>query len=134
MFFGNVGNKDGIYATIGSCIEIMAIVIDPADRLILADDPVFRIIHMVIIFFYLFIDRSTDPFIIFRMDHSLEGITGQFLEFIQTPAAKDRKNRSVGIDQFFIASGTIDEKTSRHMSAEFFDDRKSLFIQFKTII
>ena len=68
------------------------------------------------------------------MDHSFKSISGEFLELFEILAPIDRKNWSVGINEFFGIFSFIDEKSSRHVRTKLFNKRKRLFIKFETII
>ena len=104
----------------------MAVILDPADFSVFADDPVFHEIQISLTFLYLIGDRGRDLLVIIRMYHAAESKAGQFLEFFQAAASEQVNDSLVGIQQFSFFIGLIDKESARHVVAELLDHCQDL--------
>ena len=109
----------------------MAVIIHPAHRAVLADDPVFGVIHLFLAVPDLLIDGRRDLFVIQRMEHAPEGVAGEPFEILQIVAAENVEHSFVGVQQFLRLLGAVDKKSPGHMLSDLPNDGNVLFVQLK---
>ena len=134
MLLRDVGNKDRINSSVNVCLQIVAVVVHPADGAVLADDPVFHIVHVVIAGVDLFRNGGRDAAVILRVHHAPEGIARQLFEILEIVAAVDIKDRLVCIEKLSRLFGFVNEETSGHVSAQLPDHKHRLIIHLENLI
>ena len=122
-FLRNVRNKNIEDPAVGLSLRIVAVIIHPADSTVLADDPVFHVIHTFFIGAHLPGYCCGHLIIIIRMDHPFESIAGQCLKIIQILTSESTDHFIVDIKELFIAAGLVDKEAAGHMSADLLYDR-----------
>ena len=106
----------------------MAIIIHPANSSVFTDDPVFCIVHPILVGIYLLDYGVRYLLVIIRVDHPLECITGQCFEVFQIRTSENAEHSSVHIEQFLRCLCLINKESTRHMSTDLFNDGKSLLV------
>ena len=112
----------------------MAVVVDPADRAVLADDPVFHVVHVsTCSSSTCLLNGMRYLLVILRMNHAAEGKAGQSLEVLQAVAAEDIADGLVGVQQLLVLVRLVDEEAAGHVLAELLDHRKALIVKDKLL-
>ena len=133
-FFRNVRYKYDVDPAVGLRLRIVAVVVHPPDRAVLANDAVFRVVQLVIAGFDLLNDGRADSVVILRMHHAAEGEAGQGPEFLLVCAAVDIEYGFVGVNQRLGFLCPIDEKAPGHVPANFPDDGNGIVVQLKALV
>ena len=81
--FCRIGQKHIEDAADTVYLDKMAVILHPADFTVFADDSVFHVVKVILAVRNLFPDALLHLFEIRTVNHSLKGISGQLLEFLQ---------------------------------------------------
>ena len=131
--FGDVRYEHVEQAVVDLGLHVVAVVVDPANAAVSADDAVLLVVLIRPVFADLAVDGGHDPLVIRRVHHAPEGEAGQRLEFLQGVAAEQLKHRLVGVQQFLARIRPVDEEAAGQVFAKLLDDRKALLVQYKVL-
>ena len=129
--FGNVRNEHVEKPAVNIGVHVMAVVVEPADFTVLADNSVFHVVQVALALFDLIHNGAGDLLVVVRIEHPLEGIARKLLELFERLAAENLEHGLVCVQQFLVASRLVNEKTARHVFADLLDNLQSLFAQGK---
>ena len=114
-FLGGITDKNIENIADGLAVHEMAVILDPADLTVPADDAVFHIVQIILALGNLFPDAFFHGSQIFRMDHPLKRVPGQAAEFLCCLALENAQKRLIHVDDLFLVIGMVDKKAARHL-------------------
>ena len=107
----------------------MSVILHPAHRAILSDNPVFHIVKILTAVRNLCSDTLLHLVDVLRMDKPLKRVARQRLELLQRIAAEDPQHGAVYINQLLDPVRVINKKTAGHSLRNLLDNGQRLLVK-----
>ena len=107
----------------------MPIILHPAHRAVLTDNPVFHIIQVFSAVRNLGVNACLHLIDILRMNKPFKRVARQLLKLLQRAAAKNTQHGMIDINQFLIPVGMVNKKAAGHPFRNLLNDGQRAFVK-----